>query len=340
MDILYIPQLDDVGGGGSGGGGSGGETTARYRLLRRVPEDGVVNLADHAVTRVEIATDGGPLTLVVPPQAEGTARDFFVRLVVTADEVPEITFAAPAGETISFEDVDDDVFLCEVGVNVFAFSETDEGIFIVNRKRIDIDQVVEFDPCGGALDKTSCTFKLGAQYVNLPKPSMDGYLFLGWFTAAEGGVGVAATDKCKTGVTKLYAHWTEYVDPVGAVICEAGNLTFLTDGDCPWFADGDAARSGAIGDNGTTTLSTTVQGRGYLTFRWRTSSEWDYDCLRLRVDGDEVASISGERDWEDFYLPVEGDGPHTVEWLYTKDGSSASGEDCGWIDDVTWTPEE
>ena len=341
MDILYIPQLDDIdaGGGGSGGGSSGG-SAARYLLLRRVPEDGRVALTDHAVTRVEIATDGGPLTLVVPPGTEGAARDFFVRLIVTADEVPEVSFAAPSGETISFEDVDNDVFVCEVGVNVFAFTETDEGIFIVNRKRIDIDQVVEFDPCGGTLDKTSGTFKLGAQYVNLPKPTMDGYMFLGWFTAAEDGVEVAPTDKCKTGVTRLYAHWTEYVDPVGAVICEAGNLTFFTDGDCPWFADGDAARSGAIGDNGTTTLSTTVQGRGILTFRWRTSCEWDYDCLRLRVDGGEFASISGERDWEDFYLPIDGDGQHTVEWLYTKDSSSASGEDCGWIDDVTWTPAE
>ena len=60
----------------------------------------------------------------------------------------------------------------------------------------------------------------------------------------------------------------------------------------------------------------------------------------LRVDGGEFASISGERDWEDFYLPIDGDGQHTVEWLYTKDSSSASGEDCGWIDDVTWTPAE
>ena len=38
----------------------------------------------------------------------------------------------------------------------------------------------------------------------------------------------------------------------------------------------------------------TVQGAGTLAFRWRTSSEWDYDWLRLRVDGDEYASMSGE----------------------------------------------
>ena len=338
MDVLYIPQLDEIGSGCEGEGGGG--VAARYRLLRRVPEDGTVNLTDRAVTRVEIATDGGPLKLVVPPEVKGVVRDFFVRLVITADEIPEVTFAAPTGETISFEDVDEDVFKCEVGVNVFAFTETDAGIFIVNRKMIDIDQEVEFDPCGGALDKTTQTFKLGAQYSTLPKPTMVGYTFVGWFTAAEDGIAVSSTDRCKTGVTKLYAHWAEYVDPFVAAICPTGGLTFFSEGDSPWFVDGDAARSGPIGDDGSTALTTTVQGRGVLAFRWRTSSEDNFDWLRVRLDGDELASISGWRDWENFTIPVENDGSHTVEWAYTKDGSVSNGDDCGWIDDVTWTPAE
>ena len=146
MDVLYIPQLDDGEGGGSDG------TAGRYRLLKRVPEDGTVNLTERAVTRVELAAND-PLRLVVPPLVKGAVRDFFVRLVITADEIPEVTFApvvgpsgdltgggySPAGETISFEDVDEDVFKCEVGVNVYAFTETDQGIFIVNRKQVDID---------------------------------------------------------------------------------------------------------------------------------------------------------------------------------------------------------
>ena len=45
MDVLYIPQLDEIGTGGEGGEGGGG-TAARYRLLRRVPEDGTVMLTD------------------------------------------------------------------------------------------------------------------------------------------------------------------------------------------------------------------------------------------------------------------------------------------------------
>lgn len=343
MDVLYIPQLDEIGTGGEGegGGGSGGGTAARYRILRRVPEDGTVVLTDRAVTRVDIASDGGSLRLVVPPEAKGTARDFFVRLVITADEIPEVTFAAPTGETISFEDVDDDVFKCETGVNVFAFTELDNGIFIVNRKQIDIDQEVVFDPCGGALGGTTLSFKLGAQYSALPKPTMAGYSFLGWFTEAEGGVKAEATDRCKTGVTKLYAHWAEYVDPFVDAICAARNLTFFSESESPWFVDGDgAARSGAIGDDGATTLATTVHGKGTLSFRWRTSSEDNYDWLRLRIDGNEVASISGERAWEEFTHTIVTDGSHTVEWRYDKDGSVSNGEDCGWIDVVVWTPAE
>ena len=338
MDVLYIPQLDD----GDGSGES--TTTGRYRLLKRVPEEGAVMLTDRAVTRVDVtATD--PLRLVVPPEVKGAVRDFFVRLVITADEIPEVTFAAPTGETISFEDVDEDVFKCEVGVNVFAFTETDAGIFIVNRKQIDIDMEVEFDPCGGELDVLKKIFKLGASYATLPKPTMAGHTFLGWFTAAEEGVEVKATDRCKTSVTKLYAQWELYVDPFVDAICPAKNLTFFSETASPWRIDTGtystspgSARSGVISDNGTTTLKTTVQGKGTLSFKWKTSSEQNYDKLNLYVDGSLITNISGSTNWTAYTRTITAEGSHTIEWRYTKDGSVSSGSDCGWVDDVVWTP--
>ena len=337
MDVLYIPQLDE---------GDAGEspTAGRYRLLKRVPEEGCVALTDRAVTRIEVAATD-PLKLTVPPLVKGAMRDFFVRLVITADEIPEVTFAAPTGETISFEDVDEDVFKCEIGVNVFAFTETDQGIFIVNRKQVDIDQEVEFDPCGGDLDKTKYTFKLGAQYGTLPRPTMAGMVFQGWFTEAEGGVKVGASDRCKTGVTKLYAQWEVYVDPFVDYICPAKNLTFFSETAVPWRIDTGSystapgsARSGTIGDNGTTTLKTTVRGKGTLTFKWKASSEQNYDKLNLYVDGSLVTSISGSTNWTTYTRTISAEGSHTVEWRYTKDGSASSGSDCGWVDDVVWTP--
>ncbi len=340
MEVLYIPQLDEVDASGEGG------ANARYRLLKRTPEKNTVLLTDRAVTRVELATND-PVKLVVPPEVKGQVRDFFVRIVITAEEVPEITFAAPAGETISFEDADEDVLTCEIGSNVFAFTETDSGIFMVNRKQIDIDVEVEFDPCGGLLDKTKESFKLGATYSALPTPVLAGMMFQGWYTAADGGIKVSASDRCKTTVTKLYAQWAVYVDPFVEAICPAGNLTFHTSGDADWFIDHDdfvtgpaSARSGVIGDNGNTSLTTTALGRGTLSFKWKTSSESGYDKLQLYVDGAcVIEDFSGDRDWETVTHRIESVGTHSIEWRYSKDGSVSEGQDCGWVDEVVWTPE-
>jgi hypothetical protein len=340
MDVLFIPQLDEVDASGEGG------ANARYRLLKRTPEKNTVFLTDRAVTRIELAT-GDPVKLVVPPEVKGQVRDFFVRIVITADEVPEITFAAPAGETISIEDADEDALKCEVGSNVFAFTETDSGIFMVNRKQIDIDVEIEFDPCGGELKKTKETYKLGAQYSSLPVPVLTGMVFQGWFTAPDGGVQVKASDRCKTGVTKLYAQWAVYVDPFQDAINPAKNLTFHTSGDAEWFVDmetfhseGGSARSGGISHEQNDSLTTLVSGPGTISFFWKVSSETSYDKLQLYVDGECVVDdFSGDRGWEECSYWVGGAGTHSIEWRYSKDGSVSDGQDCGWVDDVVWTPE-
>ena len=153
-----------------------GATSSRYRLLRRIPENTKVLLTDRAVTRIELA-DATPVKVILPPAVKGQVRDFFVRIVITADAVPEITFAPPDSEIVSFEDMDEDVFKCEIGANVFAFTETEDGIL------------------------------------------------------------VSATDRVKTGVSKLYAQWAEYVDPFVGYICEAKNLTFHSDDEESNFID-------------------------------------------------------------------------------------------------------
>lgn len=340
MEVLYIPQLDEAETAATGG-------SPRYRILKRVPEDGTVILADRAVTKVEAKT-ADAIRFVLPPLVRGAVRDFFVRLVVTADELPEVTFAAPAGETASFEDVDSDVLACRIGVNVFAFTETDEGVFFVNRKSVDVMQEVAFDACGGTCATAEATYALGAAYGELPTPTLDGHAFLGWFTEEEGGVEVAATDTAKTGVSALFAHWEVYVDPFADAICAAGGLTFFTSGDAAWTVDatnchseGGAARSGAISDSQSTVLKASCEGAGTLAFWWKASSEGGYDTLRVLLDGEETAATSGtDGDWAQVTLAVAGGGVHEVRWEYSKDGSVAKGEDCGWVDDVAWTPAE
>ena len=115
MELVYLVNGNESGGGGSGGGGA----TAGYPIVKAVVTDGAVGLQDRSVTRVELKT-ADPVRINFPPKTEGVARDFLLRLVITADTVPEVTFAVPTGETFSFEEGDEESFSCLVGVNIFA----------------------------------------------------------------------------------------------------------------------------------------------------------------------------------------------------------------------------
>lgn len=66
---------------------------------------------------------------------------------------------------------------------------------------------VIFDANGGKLDddEMRCVEK-NLSIGDLPTPTRDGYTFLGWFTAIEGGTHVTA-DTIVTGSMALYAHW-------------------------------------------------------------------------------------------------------------------------------------
>jgi hypothetical protein len=121
-------------------------------------------------------------------------------------------------------------------------------------------------------------------------------------------------------------------------------------GDAAWVADletshagGSSARSGIIAAEQRTVLSTGISGSGRLSFRWKASCEDDpddtglWDCLSFSVDGTEMARLDGETEWVEAAFEL-GSGKHTLEWAYAKDDQGSAGEDCGWVDAVSWTP--
>ena len=121
-------------------------------------------------------------------------------------------------------------------------------------------------------------------------------------------------------------------------------LTITTGGDADWFGqnttyyyDGDAAQSGPITHDKETWIQTTVTGPGTLKFRWKVSSEKDYDFLRFYIDGDQKAQISGHVDWKQMTYSISG-GSHTLKWAYTKDYSMNEGYDTGWVDKLEFSP--
>ena len=193
---------------------------------------------------------------------------------------------------------------------------------------------VTFNANGG---DSSCSYSrtYDSQIGTLPTASRGGYIFKGWFTAASGGVQVSAYT-IVTGNVTYYAHWATYAQEISDALGTA-NVEFETDSSAPWFPDGAAVRSGYIGNNGSSTMSVKLYGGGLLSFRWRVSSEPNYDYLSYSIDGIHGGRISGEQGWTAASILVTGDGWHTVRFTYSKDGGSAYGADCGWVDSLAWS---
>ena len=77
---------------------------------------------------------------------------------------------------------------------------------------------VTFNANGGSVKETRRTVASGAAVGDLPEPTRTGYVFSGWWTAAEGGVRVDASYVVDSSVT-LYAHWMNNRE-VQSRICE------------------------------------------------------------------------------------------------------------------------
>ncbi len=117
-------------------------------------------------------------------------------------------------------------------------------------------------------------------------------------------------------------------------------------GALPWvvqsaesFSGTYAAKSGAITHNesSTLTLPLEVTANGTISFMKRISSESGYDYLRFYIDGNQVASWSGDGVWEEHSYTVNA-GSRTFSWVYSKDGSVNNFSDCAWIDNITFPP--
>ena len=99
--------------------------------------------------------------------------------------------------------------------------------------------------------------------------------------------------------------------------------------------DGQALRSGPVGDEEESWVETTVVGPGELKFWWKVSSEDDYDELVFRVNGGRETEISGEVGWRQVIHQVPA-GSHALRWSYEKDVSRSVGDDAGYLDEISW----
>jgi hypothetical protein len=129
---------------------------------------------------------------------------------------------------------------------------------------------------------------------------------------------------------------------------ETGDFTAFNwyfEGNTDWTIDTvnqyegtNCARSGEVGDSQTSVLviDDTVLIDGDISFYVKTSTEGYFDPLIFSIDGVEIERWNyGILDWHFNSYPVSS-GDHTFKWSFEKDEMESAGEDCVWIDYITF----
>ena len=101
----------------------------------------------------------------------------------------------------------------------------------------------------------------------------------------------------------------------------------------------DYAKSSNEGVNNSTSaisLSLTMSAGETLTFRYKVSSEQNYDKFIFTANNTQVFSKSGSLAWEEYTYTATTSGTYNFEWKYTKDGSVNRNDDCAYLDDVEY----
>ncbi len=124
---------------------------------------------------------------------------------------------------------------------------------------------------------------------------------------------------------------------------DATNLIWTTSGDAEWFGetatsfDGvSAAQSGAMSDEESSVLQTTMVGPGTVTFYWETVGQADEFDLEFDANGDYVNDIGSQTGWSQQTFQLSA-GTNFLMWnATTGDGSAPS--DGGFVGDIVFTP--
>ena len=181
---------------------------------------------------------------------------------------------------------------------------------------------VEFDTCGGSTDLNAAEMELGQTLGDLPVATREGYRFLGWYTAPEGGTPVGP-DYVLQGDLRLYAQWAEAEDRSG---------WFLENDRTYYMIDGQRVE-GFFQVDGITYYQT----EGYLATGWLEIEESRY---YFHANGTMTQGWL-EIDRRQYYFGA--DGTATIGWAEVDGKTYYFGEDCAMfigehtIEDVEYT---
>ena len=178
---------------------------------------------------------------------------------------------------------------------------------------------VTFDANEGSVTETSRKVAEGTAIGTLPKPTRDGYSFLGWFTEAEGGTQISSSTVV-AGDVAFYAHWTDQV------------LARFTDSELS-VEENDSMTVRVVGGNPDKASRVDV----YLTYN--TAVAADVDLAKGELDGTTpkgglkfpltLSWAKGEVGEKVITIPVKADKAVEGDEFFTMQLASAQGVELG-----------
>ncbi|WP_146853852.1 S8 family serine peptidase [Brevifollis gellanilyticus] len=209
----------------------------------------------------------------------------------------------------------------------YSFTLQNVGVKPLNYSISDNASWLHVNPTSGSANNGETdTIFLGFTTTTLVSGVYTGRVFVTAPGAAPAELEVRLT---VTGNTVPLAQAIDVVDAVSS------------SGSAPWFGQTamahdsvDAARSAPVKDNLDTAFSLTVQGPGELTYWWKVDSEAT-DKLKFEIGTTPKHEISGNQDWAQMTVAIPA-GSQKLTWRYKKDGSTSSGADAGWVDEIRY----
>jgi uncharacterized repeat protein (TIGR02543 family) len=195
----------------------------------------------------------------------------------------------------------------------------------------------------------NCGFDCSENYasgtlVTLSSSPASGSVFSGWKGACAGSESTCTVTMAQAQtVTAIFDLLVTSSTVALGTALDSPSLSWTSSG---WLGQnkvhvvgGSATQSNLVTDSQGTWVQTTITGPGTLSFRWRVSSEFDFDFLSFYFDDFlQTGQISGFQDWIQQIWTVPQTGVHTLRWLYSKDSSVSHGADRAWLDQVQFVP--
>lgn len=204
------------------------------------------------------------------------------------------------------------------------------GVSFVFKYKVSCGSGDRFEFLVNGQSQLNVTTETGWTQYEYQAPADGQYVFT--FRYTKDGSGASGSDAAWVKEVEMYYTLSAALNAPGS------NLTFISDGTYPWIVEQDYAKSGNSGRSSSTssvTVTVNMHAGDTISFRYRVSSETNYDFFKFFVNGSQLISESGDLSWREYSYEVPSDGTYEFEWRYTKDGSVDRNDDCVYVDDVS-----